>query len=131
MIWFNPSCSRAVITNVAKKFLQLIYLHFPCSNKFHKVFNRNNVKVGYRCTQNVENMIKSHNKKLINSSNHHEQPCSSRKREDCPLVGKCRTENITYKCIASTFGHPDKVYLGTAEGDLKKKILQLYQFFPK
>ena len=31
--------------------------------------------------------------------------------------GKCRTENIIYKCIASTSGHPDRVYLGTAEGD--------------
>ena len=28
-----------------------------------------------------------------------------------------------YKCIALTSGHPGKVYLGTAEGDFKKKIL--------
>ena len=42
-IWFNPLYSRAVITNVAKKFLQLKDLHFPPSNKFHKIFNRNNV----------------------------------------------------------------------------------------
>ena len=120
-IIFNPPYSRVVITNVAKKFLQLIDLHFPPSNKFHKISNRNNVKVSYCCTQNVENIIKSHNKKLINSSNHHEQPCNCRKKEDCPLEGKCRTENIIYKCIASTSGHPDKVYLGTAEGDLKKR----------
>ena len=66
-------------------------------------------------------VINSHNKKLINSSNHHEQPWNSRKKEDCPLEGKCRTENIIYKCIASTSGHPDKVYLGTAEGDFKKR----------
>ena len=45
IIWFNPPYSRAVITNVAKKFLQLIDLHFPPSNKFHKISNRNNVKV--------------------------------------------------------------------------------------
>ena len=36
---------------------------------------------------------------------------------------KCRTENIIYICIASTSGHPDKVYLGTAEGDFKKDII--------
>ena len=47
IIWFNPPYSRAVITNVAKKFLQLIDLHFPPLNKFHKIFNRNNVKVSY------------------------------------------------------------------------------------
>ena len=34
---------------------------------------------------------------------------------------KCRTENIIYICIASTSGHPDKVYLGTAEEDFQKK----------
>ena len=117
IIWFNPPYSRAVITNVAKKFLRLIDLDFLPSNKFHKIFNRNNVKVSYCCTQNVGNIIKSHNKKLINSSNHHEQPCNCRKKEDCPLEGKCRTENIIYKCIASTSGHPDKVYLGNTEGD--------------
>ena len=37
--------------------------------------------------------------------------------EDCPLEGKCRTENIVYKCIASTSGPPDKLYLETTEGD--------------
>ena len=81
IIWFNTPCSRAVITNVAKKFLQLIDLHFPPSNKFHKIFHRNNVKVSYCCTQNVGNIIKSNNKKLINSSNHHEQPCNCRKKK--------------------------------------------------
>ena len=81
IIWFNTSYSRAVITNVAKKFLQLIDLHFPPSSIFHKIFNRNNVKVSYCCTQNVGNIIKSHNKKLINSSNHHEQPCNYRKKK--------------------------------------------------
>ena len=111
---FNTPYGRTVITNVAKKFLQLIDLHFPPSNKFHKIFNRNNVKVSYCCTQNVGNIIKSHNKKLVNSSNHHEQPCNCRKKEDCPFEGKCRTENIIYKCIVSTSGQPDQVYLGTA-----------------
>ena len=96
IIWFKPPYNRAVITNVAKKFLQLIDLDFPPSNKFHKVFNRNNVKVSYCCTQNVGNIINSHNKKLINSSNHHEQPFNYRKKKDCPFEGKCRTENIIY-----------------------------------
>ena len=119
MIWFNPTYSRAVITNVAKKFLQLLDLNFPTSNKFHKTFNNNNVNVSYCCIQNVGN-IKSHIKKLISSSNHHPQPCNCRKKEDCPLDGKCRTENIIYKCIVSTSVNPDKAYLETAEGYFKK-----------
>ena len=43
------------------------------------------------------------------------------KKENWSLEGKCRTENILYKCIVSTFGHPDKVYLGTVEGDFTKR----------
>ena len=125
IIWFNPPYRRAVIANVAKKFLQLIDLQFPASNKFHKIFNRNNVKESYCCPQNVGNIIKSHNKKVINSSNHHEQPCNCRKKEHCPLEGKCRSENIIYKCIVSTSGHPDKVYLGTAKEILKKDIITI------
>ena len=38
IMWFNPPYSRAVITNVAKKFLQLIDLHFSPSSKFYKKF---------------------------------------------------------------------------------------------
>ena len=63
------------------------------------------------------NITKSQNKKLISSSNHHAQPCNCRKKEDCSLEGKFRTENIIYICTLSTSGLPDKVYLGTAEGD--------------
>ena len=43
------------------------------------------------------------------------------KKEDCLLEGKCKTENIIHKCIVSTSGHPNKVYLGTAEGDFEKR----------
>ena len=46
-------------------------------------------------------------------------------------VEKSKIENIIYKCIVSIFGHLDKVYLGTAEGDFLKNILQPYQFCQK
>ena len=122
IIWFNTPYSRAVITNVAKKFPQLLDMHFPLSNKLHKIFHRNNMKVSYCCIQNVGNIIKSYNKKLINSSNHHAQPWNCRKKEDYLLERKCRTENIVCKCIVSTSVHPDKGYFGTTEEDFKKDI---------
>ena len=68
IIWFNPPFSRAVSTNVGKKFLQLLHHHFPPFNKLHKIFNNNTVKVSYYCIQNVASIIKSHNKKLSNTS---------------------------------------------------------------
>ena len=37
--------------NVVKKFLQLIDIHFLPTNKLHRTFDRNTVKVSYSCTQ--------------------------------------------------------------------------------
>ena len=53
---------------------------------------------------------------IYHLSKHHAQPWNCQKKEDCPLEGKCSTENINYKSIVSTSGHPKKAYLGTAEG---------------
>ena len=122
IIWFDPPFSRAISTNVGKRFLQLLRHHFPPSNKLHKIFNKNTVKVSYCCTQNVASIIKSHNKKLINTSIKNTLPCNCRKKHECPLDGKCRAENIVYKCVASVHGYPNKVYLGTAEGDFKQRF---------
>ena len=104
IIWFNPPFSRTVSTNVGKRFLQLLRHHFPPSNKLHKIFIKNTVKVNYFCTQNVASIIKSHNKKLINTSMKNIQPCNCRKKHECLLDGKCRAESIVYKCIASVDG---------------------------
>ena len=49
-------------------------------------------------------------------------PCNSWKKEECPLEGKCRANDIIYKCIASASGFPNKVYLGTAQGEFKKRF---------
>ena len=46
-----------------------------------------------------------------------------------PLDGKCRAENIFYKCVASLEGYPNKVYLGTAKGDFKQRFCNLRMSF--
>ena len=35
------------------------------------------------------------------------------------MKGKCRSEDIIYRCGVTATGHPQKVYLGTAEGGFK------------
>lgn len=106
----NPPYSYTVIAYVAKRFLHLLGLHFLTSNKFI------NLSVGiiwsYCRTQIVGNIMKLHNKTLINSSNYHAQPGNCTK--DFPSEGKCRTENTIYKYIISISGQPDKVHLGNA-----------------
>ena len=92
------------------------------SNKLHKIFNKITVKVSYCCTQNVASIIKSHNKKLINTSIKNILPCNCRKKHECPLDDKCRAENIVYKCIASVDGYTNKVFLGTAGGAFRQRF---------
>ena len=121
IIWFNPPFSRNVTTNVAKRFLNLLDIHFPKSNKLHKIFNRNTVKVSYCCTENLSSIIKTHNKKVTNEKITPRDQCNCKNRNDCPLDGNCQTSDIIYKCIASTTVNPDKIYLGTAEGNFKKR----------
>ena len=58
-------------------------------------------------------MTNAENKQLIN--------CNCRKKEECPLENKCRSEDIIYKCVVTVTGHPWKVYLGTAEYDFKQR----------
>ena len=65
IIWFNPPYSMNVRTNVAKTFLKIVDKNFPNSHKFHKIFNRNNVKVSYSCLPNVSSIIAAHNKKIL------------------------------------------------------------------
>ena len=76
----------------------------------------------YCCTQNLGNIIKLHNKKLISSNNLIILPCNSRKKKDCPLEGKCRANDIVYNCITSAIGFPNKVYLRTTRGEVKKRF---------
>ena len=54
IIWFNPAFSTNVSKNVGKYFLLLIQKHFPNNHKYHKIFNKNNVKINYSCMANIK-----------------------------------------------------------------------------
>ena len=52
IIWYNPPFSRNVKTNVGKHFFKLLKKHFGKNHKYHKIFNKNNIKVSYSCMDN-------------------------------------------------------------------------------
>ena len=54
-----------VETSIGKSFLKLIDKYFPKTNKFHKIFNRSNVKVRYSCLPYFANIIKSYNNRIL------------------------------------------------------------------
>ena len=62
---FNLPFNKAVSTNVAKTFFQLINGHFLKPHILHKIFNRNTVKVSYSCMESMAKIYKRHNSKII------------------------------------------------------------------
>ena len=74
IIWFNPPYSVPVETNIGKTFLNFIDKYFPKTNNFHKIFNRNNVKVRDSCLHNFDNMIKLHNNRILSEEKTQDPP---------------------------------------------------------
>ena len=64
IIWFNPPYAK-----VGRVFLRLIDKHFGANHKYHKIFNRHPIKVSYSCMDNMESVIKQHNKKYWGKEN--------------------------------------------------------------
>ena len=120
IIWFNPSFSENVATNIGKKFFSLLSKHFPPNNRYHQIFNKQNVKLSYSCMPNMGSIIAQHNKQVLNrlsSVDTETPPCNSRNKRDCPLEGKCRTKCVIYKASACTPNGKTMSYYGCCETD--------------
>ena len=105
--------TNKVKTNIGKIFLKLVDKHFPKSNKLHKIFNRNTLKVSYSCTENMAQIIKKHNKKITNTTDKSTDPacnyitnttdkstnpaCNFRIKTKYPLNGNCLQPSVTTK----------------------------------
>ena len=70
----------------------------------------------------MSSMIKSHNKKVINKDVKESKSCNCRVKSECPLNGQCQVTDIIYKCNVLSPVRPNKVFLGTAESDFKKRF---------
>jgi hypothetical protein len=80
------------------------------------------VKVSYSCTENIEKIIKNHNRKILSPKVERiQQECNCRNKLDCPMNGKCRFKNVIYKCIVTAKNQPKKVYIGLTEGEWKTR----------
>ena len=51
-----------VQTNIGREFLNLFSKHFPKNHRYNKIFNKNNMKVYYSCTDNLQTIIKKQQK---------------------------------------------------------------------
>ena len=130
IIWFNPPFNKNLKTESGRKFFNLFDRHFPKTHKYHKVFNRNNVKLSYSCTENMGMLIKKINKKKLEkvSENRPQLPntpqltnCNCRNKQNCPLNGKCLESSLDYKAELKTEDDTFN-YMGLTEGTIKDRI---------
>ena len=122
IIWFNPPFSKNVKTNVGKYFLNLVKKHFPKEHIYHKLFNRNNVKISYSCTPNINQTINAHNKNITKEETVQKNSCNCTKRNECPLNNNCLNTNLIYKAtISSNVPSTPKTYIGLTEGPFKQR----------
>ena len=98
IIWYNPSFSKDIKTNIAKQFSYWLDKQFGRNHKYYKISNRNNVKISYSCIDNGKNIISSYKKKIINSGNEgNGKTCNCRNKSNCPLDSKYLTIKIVYQ----------------------------------
>ena len=119
IIWFNPPYSSNFKSNIGKIFMKLIRKHFPKEHKFHKIFNKNTIKLSYSCMPNIESIITKHNNKILNKKVEiHERLCNCRDKPNCPMDGNCFKKCLVYKAQVNSV-RETKYYLGTAEDTFK------------
>ena len=121
MIWFNPLYSMNVETNNGKTFLKLVKKHFPCNNSFHKIFNRNTIKISYSCMRNISSIIASHNKSIL-CPKAKEYGCNCRNKESCPLQNQCLTPKTIYEAtVVNSSDDVKQVYFGALDTTFKDR----------
>ena len=125
ILWFNPPFSTMVETNIGAKFLKLVDQHFPENNPLRKIFNRNSIKVSYRCTPNLSNIISGHNTQIlkqIENPEEEERKCNCPKGSACPLDGQCLETNIVYQATVTEVGGPVETYIGLTAPTFKSRL---------
>ena len=123
VIWFNPPFNQNVTTNVARNFLELVDKHFPHHHRYHKLFNRNNVKNSYSCLSNMATIISGHNAKVLTPAPpENPRTCNCRTPDNCPLSGKCLTKCVVYRATVTAPPKPVQHYYGLTEGPFKTRF---------
>ena len=120
ILWYNPPFSRNVQTNIGKRFFALITKHFGKDSRYHKIFNRNTVKLSYSCMPNIGIIIKSQNARSLRADANNKKACSCRNTNTCPLNGGCMQNSLVYEAEVHTRTENFK-YFGLCEGDFKTR----------
>ena len=110
-------------TSPATSVLLLIQKHFPHNHKYHKIFNKNIVKISYSYMANIKSIINMHNKEVITENKTQAVNCNCVNKPDCSPSNQCQITNIIYKAkITSNLRHYNrKIFYRTNEGTFKQQ----------
>ncbi|GAB1607445.1 hypothetical protein Ahia01_001028000 [Argonauta hians] len=65
VIFYHPPYNRLLKTKLGKCFFKLLDKHFPKNHKYHKIINRNTVKLSYSTTNNLKQIIDNSNSRKL------------------------------------------------------------------
>ena len=127
MIWFNPPHYMNVETNIGKTFLKLVKKHFPRNNSFHKLFNKNTIKISYSQMRNISLVIASNNKSILRPKAK-EYGCNYRNKEPCLLQNQCLTPKVTYETtVVNNCDNEKRVCFGASDATLRSDIATIHE----
>ena len=99
-------------------FLNILDKPFHLEHKLNKIFNRDSVKVSYRCTKNIEHIIKNHNGKLSEGyiEKSAESSCNC-KEKNMSIKRKLFNKNIVYMATETSTSS----YVGMTRNNFKTR----------
>ena len=127
--WFNPPFDMQVKTNIGKAFFRILSDCFPIEHPLYKIFNKNTIKLSYSCMPNIKNYIDGHNKLQLKEEKTNENKCNCRKKEECPLDGKCLEKSLVYQASVNVHNQPTATYIGLTETSFKTRYANHKQSF--
>ena len=87
----------------------------------HKIFNRNTVKISYRCLRNISSIISFHNCNIL-SPKQQAFGCNCRVKNECPINGEYQTPSVIYRAdVVNKSNDEEKFYFGLADTTFKEK----------
>lgn len=90
---------------MGRTFIRLVHKHFIHILLLRNLFNKNDVKVSYNCTKNLDKYFALHNNVIhntfLNNISRNRSPDNQayncRNCDLCPMNGKCMCKSIIYK----------------------------------
>ena len=92
---------------------------------FHKIFNRNKVKISYSCMPNLMQKIDGRNKSILQKTTAPPmlKACNCRRPADCPMARNCLRSSVIYQATVTTEdGKPDQTHVGLTETSFKTRF---------